>query len=256
MAWIDMHCHFPMLELTSDEIIAQAKSEGVERMITIGTEPGDHETVFEVAKKHFPIVACTLGVHPHEAKLYNDEVKKYLYQRATDPVVVAIGEIGLDYFYNKSEHDIQRQAFISQLEIAQDLNLPVQIHTRDAEEDTVEILKRFGGKIRGTIHCFTGTENLADECLKLGLDISFSGIVTFKNAQDLKSVAAKVPLDRMHVETDAPFLTPVPFRGKKNTPAFVRHTGEFVANLRTMLVEDFQKQMKINALRTFPKLSW
>ena len=203
----------------------------------------------------FPKVACTLGIHPHDASKYTLEIEEFIYKNAIEPEVVAIGEIGLDYYYERSPSDIQKKVFEMQLNIAQSLNLPVQIHTRDAEEDTIAILQNFQGKIRGDLHCFTGTQNLANKALDLGLDISLSGIVTFKNAKDLQQVALSLPLDRMHIETDAPFLTPMPHRGKKNAPSFLVHTGQFLAQLKQVDVPKLQNQLRYNALKTFPKLS-
>ena len=256
MGWIDLHCHIPMLEQTPDEILEEAKAAGVERLVTIGTCPEDHPKVMAIAEKHFPVVACTLGVHPHDAESYNEDVEKFIGEHVGKPHVIAVAEIGLDYYYDNAPREKQKEAFRSQLEIAKTVGMPVQIHTRDAEEDTIEILKDFKGCVNGTIHCFTGSDWLADEAIELGFDISFSGIVTFKNAQNLRDTATRIPIEHLHVETDSPFLTPVPHRGQKNAPKMVVHTGELVAGLRGMDIESFQKTMKENALRTFPKLSW
>ena len=255
MGWIDVHTHLNMLkDLAPEAAIEQAKASGVTHFITIGTEPNDLPIVLGLAKKFFPIVACTLGIHPHEGQVYNDEIDTYLRKNALEREVVAIGEIGLDYHYDSSPRDQQRDAFRRQLQIALELSLPIEIHARDADEDTVMILKEFGGKIRGIIHCFTGTMWLAKEALALGLDISFSGVITFKNAGDLRDVVQFVPLDRLHVETDSPFLAPVPERGKSNVPAFVIHTAELVAQLKGITLSELQVATLQNARRTFPKL--
>ena len=258
MFWIDMHCHFPMLEQTPDEVIQEAYQNNVHYMITIGTNPQDHQETFDIAKKYFPNVACALGIHPHDALEYTPEVQKFLQQKAKEHHVVALGEIGLDYYYKKSPIPTQKEAFEKQLEIALSLNLPVQIHTRDAQEDTIAILKNFSRSktLKGTIHCFTGTQYLADKALEMGLDISFSGIVTFKNAQNLQQVAKNLPIDRIHIETDSPFLTPTPHRGKKNAPSFLIHTAKFLAHLKQIPIASFQKQLQKNAQRAFPKLSF
>ena len=254
--WIDIHAHLEMLEDSPEVTIAKAQAVGVERLITIGTEPADHPIVLALAKKHFPVVACTLGIHPHHGAVWTSEVDTYLRKHLPEPEVVAVGEIGLDYYYNQSPKAEQQEAFRAQLQLAHEFNLPVEIHTRDAEEDTVQILKEFAGKVRGVIHCFTGTAWLAKNCLDLGYNISMSGVVTFKNADDLRATCKMVPLDRLHVETDAPFLAPVPMRGKKNTPAFVVHTAACVADLHGISIETLAERTNENARQLFPKLKW
>ncbi len=253
-SWVDIHAHLNFLEDTVEVSLQKAAAAGVKRVITIGTEPNDLQVVLDIATKHYPVVCCTLGIHPHEAKLYTDDIEAFILKNATQPHVVALGEMGLDYFYKNSEPAEQKIAFERQLALAEKLNLPVEIHTRDADEDTVEILQKFAGRVRGVIHCFTGTQYLADECLKLGYNISLSGIVTFKNAEALRKIAETVPVDRLHVETDAPFLTPAPFRGVKNSPQYVIFTAQFVAQLKNMNLQDFSKQMLANAEKMFPKL--
>ncbi|MBX2995912.1 MAG: TatD family hydrolase [Bdellovibrionaceae bacterium] len=253
---IDIHSHFDMLETSHEETIRLAQEAGVSRMITIGTEPPDFPIVLGIAEKYFPVVACTLGIHPHHGAVWTEEVGDFLNKHLPLPHVVAVGEIGLDYYYNQSPVDEQKLAFRRQLEISVQHKMPVQIHTRDAEADTVEILKDFKGQVTGVIHCFTGSAWLARQCLDLGLNISFSGIVTFKNAADLQATCKMVPLDRLHVETDSPFLTPVPLRGRKNTPAFVTHTADFVAKLHGISREELDRQTNENARQVFPKLKW
>jgi TatD DNase family protein len=173
-----------------------------------------------------------------------------------DREVLAVGEVGLDFYYEHSPRDIQTKVFRNQLELAQEFNLPIEIHTRDAEKETIEMVKAFGGKIRGLVHCFSGSQWLADEALALGLNLSISGIVTFPKAEELRQVVKSIPLERIHVETDAPFLTPVPFRGKKNTPALVVHTAQKVAELHGISLEQLAQQVRENALQLFPKLHW
>lgn len=254
--WIDIHAHFDMLEDSPELVIEKAQAVGVERMITIGTEPSDHEYVRTLAEKYFPVVACTLGVHPHQGAVYTTEVGEYLRRHLNEPQVVAVGEIGLDYYYNQSPKEQQKEAFRAQLAIAEEFKMPVQIHTRDADADTVEILQEFKGRVTGVIHCFTGTAWLAKQCLDLGYNISMSGVVTFKNADDLRSTCKLVPLDRLHVETDSPFLAPVPQRGKKNQPAFVVHTAQFVADLHGIELAELAARTNENARQLFPKLKW
>jgi TatD DNase family protein len=254
--WIDVHCHLNMLEEGVEAAIQNAKAAGVRKIITIGTELNDLPLVLDLAHKYAPDVYCTLGIHPHDGKTYTDEVGKFILENAKDPSVVAIGEIGLDYYYDQSPRDEQQHAFREQLKIAKATGLPVEIHTRDAEEDTINILKEFKGEVTGIIHCFTGTSWLADEALKLGFNISISGVVTFKNADDLRSTVRGLPLDRIHVETDAPFLAPIPMRGRKNTAAYVVHTAKFVADLKGVSIEQLAEQTKANALKMFPKIQW
>lgn len=256
LPWIDIHAHLEMLEDSPDEAIAKAQAVGVERLITIGTEPGDHPLVLALAKKHFPVVSCTLGIHPHHGAEWTPAVESYLRAHLNEPEVVAVGEIGMDYYYKQSPPEAQKEAFRRQLALAEEFNLPVEIHTRDAEQDTVDILNEFKGRVRGVIHCFTGTAWLARQCLDLGYNISISGVVTFKNADELRATCKMIPLDRIHVETDAPFLAPVPMRGKKNTPAFVVHTAAAVAELHDISLETLSARTNENARQLFPKLKW
>lgn len=256
MEWIDMHAHLDMLEEGPERALQLAKDNQVVKVVTIGTEPTDHPIVLELAKKYYPQVFCTLGVHPHQGAIFTEEAGKFIEKNLSLPYVIAVGEIGLDYYYNQSPVDQQKEAFRQQLEIAKRNKMPVEIHTRDAEADTVEILNEFRGQVSGIIHCFTGSKWLAEKCLDLGYNISISGVVTFKNAKDLQDVVKYLPEDRIHVETDAPFLAPVPQRGKKNTPAFVIHTAQFVAQLKSMSLEKLCEQTRRNALQMFPKIVW
>lgn len=254
--WIDLHCHLDKLKKTVDESLAEATEAGVQRVVTIGTDPTDLPVVLGIAQKYYPQVFCTLGIHPHDGGSYTSEAEKFIRENVHRPEVIAVGEIGLDYYYEHSSVEDQKKAFRSQLEIAKEFQMPIEIHTRDAEEDTIEILKEYKGSVTGIIHCFTGTSWLASQALDLGYNISISGVVTFKNADSLRETVKMIPVDRLHVETDAPFLAPVPKRGQENVPAFVHHTGEFVAALKQMDLFDFQQQMKVNALKMFPKIRW
>lgn len=254
--WIDVHAHLDMMEEGVEAAIQNAKAAGVAKIVTIGTEPTDHQFVLDTAKKYYPDVYCTLGVHPHQGAIYTPEVGAFIEKHATEPYVIAIGEIGLDYYYNQSPKEDQIQAFRAQLDIAQRLGMPVEIHTRDAEEDTIAVLKDYKKSVKGIIHCFTGTRWLAEQALDLDFNISISGVVTFKNAEDLRNTVRMIPLDRIHVETDAPFLTPVPLRGKKNTPAYVVHTAKFVAELKGVSEAELAQQTRENALKMFPKIRW
>ena len=255
LEWIDVHCHLDRLEGGSEHALKLALDAGVKRLITIGTEPADLPLVIELAEKYAPHVFCTIGVHPHDGVKYNADVGEYLRKNASHPRVVAIGEIGLDYHYNQSPKQEQLFAFREQMQIAADADLPVEIHTRDAEDDTIAILSEFKDRVKGIIHCFTGTDQLAQKALELGFNISISGVVTFKNAQSLRdTVQNTVPMDRLHVETDAPFLAPVPMRGKSNTSAYVVHTAQVVADLKNVSLQTLSEQTKKNAEKLFTKL--
>lgn len=258
MKWIDVHTHLNFLKnVNVEEALAAAQSAGVGNVITIGTEPGDLPVVLELAKKYYPVVACTLGIHPHEGGVYSNEVEEFIVRNLAEEEVVAVGEIGLDYYYEHSARGAQKEAFRRQLEIALRHEMPVEIHTRDAEEDTIEILSevksKAGKNVSGIVHCFTGTRWLAEKALDLGLDISISGVVTFKKADELREVVRYVPLDRLHIETDAPYLSPVPHRGQPNVPAYVVHTAKMVAELKGVSEEELKSQTNLNARRVFPK---
>ncbi len=249
-----MHAHLDRLEHSAEEAIRLAAEQNIHRIITIGTEPNDLALVLSIAEKFYPKVFCTLGVHPHEGVLYTDEAENFIRQNANRKEVVAVGEIGLDYYYEHSPKGPQQEAFKKQLQLASELDLPVEIHTRDAEQDTVDILNKFRGQVTGLIHCFTGTQWLAEKALDLGFNISISGVVTFKNAEDLRKVVQYIPLDRIHVETDSPFLAPIPHRGKKNTPAYVIHTAKVVAELKGISVEQLAQATSANAFKLMKKL--
>lgn len=255
LEWIDVHCHLDRLEGGAEHALNLAKEAGVQRIITIGTEPGDLQTVIDLSEKFAPHVFCTIGVHPHDGVKYTAEVGEFLRANAAHPRVVAIGEIGLDYYYDQSPRDEQMMAFREQMQIAADTGLPVEIHTRDAEADTIQVLQDFNGRVKGIIHCFTGTPELAKAALSFGYNISISGVVTFKNADSLRSTVKDiVPIDRLHVETDAPFLAPVPMRGKSNTSAYVLHTAQVVADLKGVSLQTLSEQTKKNAETLFFKL--
>ncbi len=241
-----------MLKASAAEAIEAAKSVNIERFINIGTHPDDIEAVYNTTKKFFPLIQCTLGLHPHEAKHYTKDIEKMIRTFAESKEVIAIGEIGLDFYYNHSDKNIQLDVFETQMQMAADLGLPVEIHTRDAEKETIEILKKFE-TVKGVIHCFTGTPWLADEAMRLGYNISISGIVTFPKANDLQATVKNLPLDRIHIETDAPFLAPVPMRGRENIPAYLAHTAKFVATLKDVSESELALQLQKNTTKIFPK---
>lgn len=234
---IDSHCHLDYLERDGrdlDEVVDAAERAGVGAMVTICTKVTEFERVRAIARR-FDNISCTVGIHPHEAGREPEVTAAELVALADDPKVVGIGETGLDYYYEHSPRDAQQKSFRAHIAAARETGLPLVVHTRDADEDTVAILRdeyETGGPFPGVIHCFTSSQWLAEEAVKLGLYISVSGIVTFKRADDLRAAVAAQPLDRLLVETDSPFLAPVPNRGKPNEPAFVVHTADALATLK------------------------
>lgn len=236
MIFIDSHCHIDgeQFDADRDEVVQRARDAGVAAMLNIGTgdpHSDDFRRAVAVAEKYQNVYA-TVGVHPHDAKLYNDKAEAHLVELVnSSQKVIAWGEIGLDYYYDHSPRDVQVEVFTRQIRKARELNLPIIIHSRDADDETVGILTEecsYNG-FRGIMHCFGGTAPMAEALMKLGFLISFAGNVTFKKADNLRDAARVVPLDRLLIETDCPFLTPVPFRGKRNEPAYVVHTAAFLA---------------------------
>lgn len=254
---VDSHCHldFPDYAGKVDDVLARARSAGVGVCVSIGTELKRFPGVKAVAEAHAD-VWCSVGVHPHESEkeLLDDEAA--LVAEAAHPKVVGIGETGLDYYYEHSPRQPQQANFRSHIAAARRTGLPVIVHTRDAEDDTIAILREEmeKGPFTGLIHCFTGTQKLADAALALGLYISVSGIATFKNSAALRDVIKSVPLNRLLVETDAPYLAPVPYRGKTNEPAFVVHTAALLADLKGVSEEVLAAATTDNFFRLFSKV--
>ena len=235
MRLIDSHCHlnYEGLVERQDEVLENARHRGVGGFLNISTRQREWGDVISVAERHSDVWA-SVGVHPHEADAHPDLGASALVEAANHPRVIAIGECGLDYYYDKSDRQAQRERFEAHIEAARETRLPLVVHTREAEEDTAEILERAVKEkgVTGVLHCFTGSAELARKGLDLGFFVSLSGIVTFKNARDLQETAKWLPADQMLVETDSPFLAPVPHRGQKCEPAFVADTASFVAELR------------------------
>jgi TatD DNase family protein len=255
---IDSHCHLNYAGLVERqaEALENARARGVTGFLNISTRQSEWADVLAVAEKNADVWA-TVGVHPHEADAHPDLGAAALVEAASHPRVIAIGECGLDYFYDNSERGAQKERFEAHIEAARQSELPLVIHTRDAEDDTAEILGqavREGG-VTGVLHCFTGTAELARKALDLGFYISLSGIVTFKNATELQDTARWLPSERMLVETDSPFLAPVPHRGQKCEPAFVADTAAFVADLRGEQSEDLAETTTANFFRLFSRAS-
>lgn len=247
----DTHCHLEMSQFDPDrgDVIGRALDAGVRRMITIASEPSSNLSVLELTGR-YPELYCSVGLHPHDARHYSDEFHANILRWAESPKVVAIGEMGLDYHYDHSPRGVQREVFARQLSLARELNLPAIIHSREAAPDTMRILADSGIR-RGVMHCFSGDIGMAREVINLGLHISIAGPVTFPKSDELKEVASWVPDDSLLIETDAPYLTPVPFRGKRNEPAHLLHTARAVAELRGITLDDLARITSLNARRLF-----
>jgi len=253
---VDSHCHldFPEFAAELDAVVARAREAGVGRLLTICTRLSKFHEVLAVAER-FDRMFCSVGVHPHEAAHEPDVVLERIVTLTRHPKVVGIGEAGLDYYYDKSPHDKQQEVFRLHIEAARQTGLPLIVHSRDADEDTVALLREGAAKggLKGVIHCFTASGAFADIALELGFYISISGIVTFKNAKDLQETAARLPRERLLIETDAPFLAPVPHRGKTGEPAFVADTCRFLAQLRGEDADELADATRANFHRLFAK---
>ena len=252
---VDSHCHLDYLQKDGDleEVVARARRAGVTRMVTICTKLSEFEQVRAIAAR-YDDVACSVGVHPHEAGAEGIETPDPLIERAQDPLVVGIGETGLDYFYEHSPREAQAVSFRAHIQAARSTGLPLIVHARDADDDTVTLLREEHaehGPFPGVIHCFTAGPGLARAALELGLYISLAGIVTFKKAEELRQTVAEVPLDRLLVETDSPYLAPTPNRGKRNEPSYVRYVAEKLAEVKGLPVEEIERVTTANAVRLF-----
>lgn len=256
MRVIDSHCHlnYEGLAERQQEVLESARQRGVTGFLNISTRQREWEAIIAVAQRE-PDVWASVGVHPHEADSHPDLGASALVEAARRERVIAIGECGLDYYYDKSDRGAQRERFEAHIEAARQTGLPLVVHTRDAEDDTSEILEKAvkAGSVTGVLHCFTGSAELARKALDLGFYISLSGIVTFKNAQDLQATAKWLPRGQMLVETDSPFLAPVPHRGKKCEPAFVVDTANFVAELRGEDPTELGERTSRNFFQLFKK---
>lgn len=235
---IDSHCHlhYDYSPKSTDQLVREAYEAGVTQLVTVGVDLESAPAIAAISER-FHHVAHTAGIHPHDAEKLKENWLEQLRGFATHPKCRAIGEIGLDYYYEHSDRVVQRQVLQNQLDLALELGLPVVIHGRDAEADLAPLLEAYADRARsklafvGALHCFTGTYAFAARCIELGFVVSFSGILTFKNAEDLRATARALPLNRLMVETDSPYLAPIPFRGKKCEPAMVVHTAQCLADL-------------------------
>ena len=249
---IDSHAHLDMEDFDADRdlVIRRARVGGVSHIVTIGVDLSSSRKAIEIAKK-YDFVYATVGYHPHNAREADSGVLEKLQALTSEPKVVAWGEIGLDFFRRHSTPEKQVEAFERQLDMAFKQDLPVIIHDRDAHTDLLSILKKNKRKYRGVIHCFSGNYDLAMTLIDMGFCISFPGTVTYKNAVDTQTAASGIPLERLLVETDCPYLTPVPFRGKRNEPLYVKHTAEKIAQLRQMTLEELAEATTANTVRLF-----
>ena len=242
--FIDSHAHIdgPEFDADRDQIIERAQSAGVSVILNVGTgnpHAGVFERAIEVGKK-YDSVYTAIGTHPHDARFYDDQAEQKIKALVQNERALAWGEIGLDFHYDNSPRDVQVEVFKKQLRAARECDLPVVIHTREAESETIEILKSdyAGAERRGVFHCFSGSKELAQRAIELGFMISFSGIVTFKKAEALRDVAREVPLERLLIETDCPLLTPIPYRGKRNEPAYVVEVARCLAGIHGVEIEE------------------
>ena len=250
-SFIDTHCHLDKLDSTPEEAVNEAKDAGVKRMLTISVDEPSLDFVSN-AVQQFPEVYGSVGFHPHDASAMSDSLENKIRQLAQDEdKLIAIGEIGLDYHYLYCPVEVQQRVFRQQLMLAEELNLPVVMHSREAEADTLNILKEIPVKSLGVAHSFTSSFEMARTLVEMGWYLGINGIVTFKNTEDLREVVRWLPLEKMLLETDSPFLTPVPFRGKSNKPAHIPVIANFIAELRDISLQELAEQTNENAQRLF-----
>jgi TatD DNase family protein len=257
MILVDSHCHLDYYKEEDgelDAVIARARAGGVKTMVTIGTKISQFDRVRAIAER-YDDVYCTVGIHPHEAASEPEIDVDRLVELTRHPKVIGIGETGLDFYYDHSPRDRQAEVFRTHIAAARAAGVPLIVHSRGADAETAAILEEGadGDGIRGLIHCFSTTRELSERAIKIGFLISLSGILTFKNAEELRGIAREIPTDRLLVETDAPYLAPVPHRGKRNEPAFVAHTARHLAELRGVAAEDMAAATTANFFRLFTK---
>lgn len=252
--FIDSHAHLDdnRFDADRDLLIRDLKTNGIDIVVNIGADLESSINSVELSKRHENIYA-SVGIHPHSADEMNDNTLRKIRELAQNEKVVAIGEIGLDYYYDNSPRDIQRECFKQQLELAKEVNLPVVIHSREASQETFDIIQEAQDlRLRGVMHCYSGSVEMAEEYInKLGFYISIGGPVTFKNSRIVKEVVKSIPLDKLLIETDCPYLTPEPYRGKRNEPMFVKYTALEIAKLREITVEQLAEATSRNAKALF-----
>ena len=248
---IDTHTHINMIESISiDEVLKNAKDNGIDKIIVPSAYPNDINTVMSLVEKYVNVYGM-LGVHPTEVRDWDDGLIERIKEYSKHPKIVAIGEIGLDYYWDKSFNDLQKEVFIKQIKLANELNLPISIHDRDAHGDTYNILKEFNKNSNVIMHCFSGSVEFAKECIKEGWYIALGGVVTFKNAIKIKQVAKEIPLESLLLETDAPYLTPVPYRGEENQPAYLKYIAEEIAKIRDVHIDEIVQVTAKNSTTVF-----
>ncbi len=253
LQFFETHAHLDYLkEFPLEEILQKSKEAGIQKIITVAVEPNNQDEVLALALKYDDIY-CTQGLHPHEAKFWSQDLEKKISHNIKNSKVVAIGEIGLDYHYDNSPREDQRKAFEAQLQIVIDSGLPVVIHTREAEDDTESILKNFLPKMKkaGVIHCYTSNEKLARFVLENNFSLGFNGIVTFKAAENVRDILRLTPNDRILLETDCPFLAPIPFRGRENHPFYLPHIAKKIAEIKGLPLEELAPLLWKNSCRLF-----
>ena len=256
MSLIDSHCHLDDERFVEDQqaVVERALASGVKNMMTIGTGDGppDYDCAIRIAEK-YDCVWATVGVHPHSAKQFDDQSAARLAELLQHPKVLGLGEIGLDYHYDFSPRDVQHRAFLDQIEVAISARKPIIIHTREAWDDTFFLLEKYWAPsgLPGIMHCFSGGPEEAERCLKMGFYLSFAGVVTYPKASNVHEAAKMVPSNRILVETDSPYLAPIPYRGKRNEPAYVNHTAARLADLREVTVKEINLQTSANFHRLF-----
>ena len=248
----DSHAHYDSQQFDEDreELLLSMEANGVGTIVNAGASWDSVTEVVELAQK-YPFMYAAVGVHPDEVGALDDERFEYMKAQCKKDKVVAVGEIGLDYYWDNESHDVQKKWFIKQLELARELDLPVIIHSRDAAADTLEIMKEYGQGLRGVIHCFSYSIELAREYVKMGYHIGIGGVVTFKNGRKLKEIAAEIPLERILLETDCPYLAPVPFRGKRNDSHYISYVAQEIAELKGISYEEVVAQTEKNGKELF-----
>lgn len=251
--FIETHCHLDYLKaFPQDEILSMTKEAGVDKIVTISVEPDNFDAVLELANTHEHIY-CTQGVHPHDAKKCEPKHLEIIKSRQKESKVVAVGEIGLDYHYDNSPREIQKEIFAKQLEIAVETNQPVVVHSREADDDTIEIISRYSKdlKRKGVIHSFTSTPRLAEFALSEGFYLGFNGIITFKNAEEVRNIVRLCPIDRILFETDSPFLSPTPHRGRENGPYRIPHIAEKICEIKEIAADELYPIVYQNSQNLF-----
>jgi TatD DNase family protein len=254
---VDSHCHldFPDLASELDAVVARARAAGIGRMVTISTRVKKHAQVLAIAEK-YQDVFCSVGTHPHNAQEETDIDAEALVALSRHPKIVAIGEAGLDYHYDNSPRDLQLKSFRQHIQASRETGLPLVIHSRDCDSDMARILAEETGKgaFPAVLHCFTGGRDLAFKAIEMGLHVSFTGILTFKRSDELRAIAKDLPADRIMVETDAPYLAPLPYRGKRCEPAYVVETAKVLAETRGLSLDEIARQTTDNFFRLFSKV--